>query len=149
MRRILNLLLVVLLTFTFIGCGNKEYERDTSSGEKIIVSLDEALAMATDEEAIILLGRPTCRDCLILEDILVSYLEDHKITIYEVNLDNEGTSEEEIQRNRNKINKVFPDFNSTPSMYYVKSGKIIDEIIEASSEEELDKWVVKNRLDAK
>lgn len=149
MRKILNLLLVGLLTFTFIGCGNKEYERDTSSGEKILVSLDDALTMAKDEEAIILLGRPTCRDCLILEDILASYLEDHKITIHEVNLDNEGTSEEEIQHNRNKINEVFPDFNSTPSMYYVKNGKVIDEIIEASSEEELDKWVVKNKLDSK
>lgn len=34
-------------------------------------------------------------------------------------------------------------------MYYVKNGKIIDEIFEVKSEEELDQWVIKNKLDAK
>ena len=64
-------------------------------------------------------------------------------------MDNEGTSKEEIQNNRKKINKVFSEFDSTPSMYYVKNGKIIDEIFEVKSEEELDQWVIKNKLDAK
>ena len=64
-------------------------------------------------------------------------------------MDNEGTSKEEIQNNRKKINEIFPEFDSTPSMYYVKNGKIIDEIFEVKSEEELDQWVVKNKLDAK
>ena len=34
-------------------------------------------------------------------------------------------------------------------MYYVKNGKIIDEIFEVKSEEELDQWVIKNKIDAK
>ena len=40
-------------------------------------------------------------------------------------------------------------FNSTPSMCYLKDGKIIDELIESKSEEVLDDWAVKNKIDPK
>ena len=77
------------------------------------------------------------------------YLENHNIKINEVVLDNEGTSDEEIQNNREKINSIFPKFNSTPSMYYLEDGKIIDEIFEVTNEKELDEWVMRNKLDLK
>lgn len=150
MRKVINTLLLFTLLFTFAGCGEKEYVRDTSSGEILEVRLDDALTMAENkEESLIIFTQSTCKDCIKLKKILLPYLENHNIFINEVVLDNEGTSKEEIQNNRKKINKIFPEFNSTPSMYYVKDGKIIDEIFEVTSEEQLDEWVVKNKLDAK
>ncbi|HHD2754420.1 TPA: thioredoxin fold domain-containing protein [Clostridium perfringens] len=150
MRKIINTLLIFILLFTFVGCGEKEYVRDNSSGEILEVRLDDALTMAENkEESLIIFTQSTCKDCIKLKKILLPYLENHNILINEVVLDNEGTSKKEIQNNRKKINKIFPEFNSTPSMYYVKDGKIIDQIFEVTSEEQLDEWVVKNKLDAK
>ena len=54
-----------------------------------------------------------------------------------------------IQSNRRKINTIFSEFNAVPSMYYLKDGKVIDEAIEITTEEELDEWVLKNMLDKK
>lgn len=150
MNKITKVLLLIcaLVIFTFTGCNS--YERNTDSGERIITLLDDVITMANNNETfVVLLGRPTCKDCVELDKVLNPYLENHAVKIYDVNLDNEGTSEEEIQRNRKKINSVFTNFNSTPSLYYVKDGKIVDELIEETSEEALDKWIVKNKLDAK
>lgn len=44
---------------------------------------------------------------------------------------------------------VFSDFNAVPVMYYLKDGEVVDEAIEITTEEELDQWVVKNKLDKK
>ncbi|EGT3617164.1 thioredoxin family protein, partial [Clostridium perfringens] len=115
MRKIINTLLLFTLLFTFVGCGGKEYVRDTSSGEILEVRLDDALTMAENkEESLIIFTQSTCKDCIKLKKILLPYLENHNIFINEVVLDNEGTSKEEIQNNRKKINKIFPEFNSTP-----------------------------------
>ena len=84
-----------------------------------------------------------------MKEVLTPYLENHSVEINEVILDKEGTSDEEVQNNRRKINTVFEDFNSVPSMYYLKDGEIIDEIFEITEEEQLEEWVVKNKLDKK
>lgn len=128
----------------------EDYERDTSQGQVIEIKLDEAIDLVNNKETgIIMFSVTTCKDCKILDSILDDYLKDHNITINKVILDKEGNSKEEIQSNRNKINTVFPKFNSTPSTYYVKDGKTIDEILYVKTFEELDEWVVKNKLDKK
>lgn len=148
MKKLTCIIITFLLTFTLIGCN--QYIRDTSSGSITEITLDESLKLAKEEgEAIILYSLTTCKDCIALKEVLSSYLENHSIEINEVILDNEGTTDEEIQANREKINAVFEDFNSVPSMYYLKDGEIIDEAIEITTEEELEDWVVKNKLDKK
>ena len=142
------LLMCVLVIFAFTGCSS--YERNTNSGERIVTLLDDVISMANNNETfVVLLVRASCKDCVELDKVLNPYLETHGVKIYDVDLDNEGTSEEEMQRNRKKINSVFPNFNATPSIYYIKDGKIIDELIEETSEEVLDNWIIKNKLDAK
>ncbi|MCX0397379.1 thioredoxin family protein [Clostridium perfringens] len=149
MRKITKIVFIFILLLNLVGCIEGNYLRDTSKGSIVEIKLDDAILIAEKEESIILFTQSTCKDCINLKKILIPYLENHKVSINEVVLDNEGTSKEEIQNNRKKINKVFPEFDSTPSMYYVKNGKIIDEIFEVKSEEELDQWVIKNKLDAK
>ena len=149
MRKITKIVFIFILLFNLVGCIEGNYLRDTSKGSIVEIKLDNAITIAEKEESIILFTQSTCKDCINLKKILIPYLENHKVNINEVILDNEGTSKEEIQNNRKKINEIFPEFDSTPSMYYVKNGKIIDEIFEVKSEEELDQWVVKNKLDAK
>ncbi|HAT4220493.1 thioredoxin family protein [Clostridium perfringens] len=149
MRKITKIVFIFILLLNLVGCIEGNYLRDTSKGSIVEIKLDNAITIAEKEESIILFTQSTCKDCINLKKILITYLENHKVSINEVVLDNEGTSKEEIQNNRKKINKVFPEFDSTPSMYYVKNGKIIDEIFEVKSEEELDQWVIKNKLDAK
>lgn len=146
MKKLINIAIILLLVFSLDGCG--QYTRDNTSGEITEMALDEALTMAKEEsETIVLFTLSTCKDCKRMKEVLIPYLENHSIEINEVVLDKEGTSDEEIQNNRNKINTVFKEFNSVPSMYYLKDGEIIDEIFEITEEKELEDWVIKNKLD--
>ena len=148
MKKFTGIIIIFLLIFSFIGCD--QYIRDNSSGSITEITLDESLKLAKDEkETIILYSLNTCNDCRNLKEVLNTYLENHSVEINEVVLDNEGTSDEEIQSNREKINTVFSDFNAVPAMYYLKDGEVVDEAIEITTEEELDQWVVKNKLDKK
>ena len=136
------------MIFSFVGCN--QYTRDNTSGSITEINLDESLTIAKEEsETILLFTLSTCKDCKKMKEVLTPYLENHSVEINEVILDKEGTSDEEVQNNRRKINTVFEDFNSVPSMYYLKDGEIIDEIFEITEEEQLEEWVVKNKLDKK
>ncbi|ATD55714.1 hypothetical protein [Clostridium chauvoei] len=148
MKKQINILVIILVAILFVGC--QSYKRDTAPGKIIEISLDDAIEKSkTEDEIILLFTQSTCKDCINLKKIVNPYLENHNIKINEVILDNEGTSDEEIQNNREKINSIFPKFNSTPSMYYLEDGKIIDEIFEVTNEKELDEWVMRNKLDLK
>lgn len=148
MKKFINIAIILLLVFSLAGCG--QYTRDNTSGEVTEMALDEALTMAKEEsETIVLFTLSTCKDCKKMKEVLIPYLENHSVEINEVVLDKEGTSDEEIQNNRKKINTVFKEFDSVPSMYYLKDGEIIDEIFEITEEKELEDWVVKNKLDKK
>ncbi|MEG1287333.1 MAG: thioredoxin family protein [Clostridium sp.] len=150
MKKILALMVVFILGITtLMGCSGG-YTRDTSSGSIVEERLDTIIEMAENkEDFVVIFTQITCKDCIIAESIMTPYLENHSVEIKDVVLDHEGTTDEEIQANRKKINSVFPNFNATPSMYYVKDGKVVDEIIEFSEEAELEEWVVKNQLDKK
>ena len=148
MKKFINIAITLILIFSFVGCN--QYTRDNTSGSITEINLDEALTIAKEEsETILLFTLSTCKDCKKMKEVLTPYLENHSVEINEVILDKEGTADEEVQNNRRKINPVFEDFNSVPSMYYLKDGEIIDEIFEITEEEQLEEWVVKNKLDKK
>ena len=148
MKKFINIAITLILIFSLVGCN--QYTRDNTSGSITEINLDEALTIAKEEsETILLFTLSTCKDCKKMKEVLTPYLENHSVEINEVILDKEGTSDEEVQNNRRKINTVFEDFNSVPSMYYLKDGEIIDEIFEITEEEQLEEWVVKNKLDKK
>lgn len=148
MKKFISIVIILMMSFSIVGCN--QYTRDTSSGSITEVSLDEALDLAKgNDESVLLFTLSTCKDCKKLKEVLLPYLENHSVEIKEVILDNEGKSDEEVQNNRNKINTVFNEFNSVPSMYYVKDGITIDEIFEVTEESQLEEWVVKNKLDKK
>lgn len=148
MKKFINIAITLILIFSFVGCN--QYTRDNTSGSITEINLDEALTIAKEEsETILLFTLSTCKDCKKMKEVLTPYLENHSVEINEVILDKEGTSDEEVQNNRRKINTVFENFNSVPSMYYLKDGEIIDEIFEITEEEQLEEWVVKNKLDKK
>lgn len=147
-RKILLLMTTFLVFLLFVGCSS--YKRDTSPGSLTEVSLDEGLKLAKEsKEAIVMFTIDTCKDCKILKKFLGPYLEVHSVEINEVRLEREGNTEEDRKNNRKKIQEVFPTFDAVPSIYYVKDGKVVDELIEAKDEIELDQWVVKNKLDKK
>ena len=148
MKKFINIAITLILIFSFVGCN--QYTRDNTSGSITEINLDEALTIAKEEsETILLFTLSTCKDCKKMKEVLTPYLENHSVEINEVILDKEGTSDEEVQNNRRKINTVFEDFNSVPSMYYLKDGEIIDEIFEITEEDQLEECVVKNKLDKK
>ena len=148
MKKFINIAITLILIFSFVGCN--QYTRDNTSGSITEINLDEALTIAKEEsETILLFTLSTCKDCKKMKEVLTPYLENHSVEINEVILDKEGTSDEEVQNNRRKINTVFEDFNSVPSMYYLKDGEIIDEIFAITEEAQLEEWVVKNKLDKK
>lgn len=148
MKKLTGIIIIFLLIFSLIGCD--KYIRDNGRGSITEITLDESLKLAeAEKETIILYSITTCIDCIKLKEVLNTYLENHSVEINEVVLDNEGTSDEEIQSNRRKINTIFPEFSAVPSMYYLKDGEVIDEAIEITTEEELEAWVLQNRLDKK
>ena len=148
MKKFINIAITLILIFSFVGCN--QYTRDNTSGSITEINLDEALTIAKEEsETILLFTLSTCKDCKKMKEVLTPNLENHSVEINEVILDKEGPADEEVQNNRRKINTVFEDFNSVPSMYYLKDGEIIDEIFEITEEEQLEEWVVKNKLDKK
>ncbi|MGL5381579.1 thioredoxin family protein [Clostridium sp.] len=149
-KKLVGMVLACTLIITSLtGCAGS-YERDTSSGKIVEISLDDALQKVEDGDTFaVMFTQTTCNDCRKLKSIMTPYLEEHGATFFDVVLDYEGTTKEEIQNNRRKINTVFDSFDSTPSVYFVNKGKVKSELPRITTEEELDAWVVEHKLDNK
>ena len=56
---------------------------------------------------------------------------------------------EERSENLKKIRKTFKELDSTPTLYYVKDGKIEEEILGLTEEDDFDDFVKEYKLDEK
>lgn len=75
---------------------------------------------------------------------------DHNVVLYDVVLDEAPASQR--KSDLKKIRETFPEMNETPSLYYVKNGKM-DNLLENGddglTEEKFDNWVQRYKLDEK
>lgn len=146
MKKIVILLFICCL---LSGCKTT-YERDTSKGEIIQVTLDEAMnKMEQGDEFIIAFETDLCSYCQQFHSIFDAYIENHHVELYQVMLDEEARSESE---NLRIINHYFPTFSKTPGVYYAKGGYVVSSLTDQKrslNEDDLEKWVVKHALDEK
>lgn len=143
-------MIMVALTLVLSGCSSK-YERDSNPGKlkDITVSqLEEKLAKK--ETFPIVFTQSFCSFCINFKDMLAGYLPDHNVTLYDVVLDE--APKDEQQKNLDTIRKTFKGFNATPSLYYVKDGKLentFDMGNDGITKDKFDKWVQTYKLDEK
>lgn len=144
-----KMLLCLTLCFMICGCSsNDEYLRSNKQGKVIDITLAEMKEKIEDGDTFAIAFVTTyCNYCLQFHTIFNEYIKNHEVILYQVILDNETTSEEE---NLNLILEYFPEFYSTPGIFYVKDGKkvnYLDVYHSGISEEIIDEWVVEFKLD--
>lgn len=148
--RIKKILLCLLLSFCIFACSDKEYTRSTKAGKVIDITLSEMEEKISNEETFAVAFVTTyCNYCLQFHSIFNEYIKNHEVILYQVVLDEEITSEEE---NLAIILKYFPEFYSTPGIFYVEDGEeknYLDVYHLGISEEVIDDWVVECKLDEK
>lgn len=143
------MIIVLFITFFITGCSHIDYERDTSEGEMISISLNDMETKMTNQESFVIsFTQESCMDCYQFKLIFDEYKKDHHLVIYDVSLSKEdGKMKDKVDF----ILKYFPEFEVTPGIYYVENGKIVSTLDndEKISEEIIEKWVIENQLDKK
>lgn len=95
-----------------------------------------------------MLTQELCLYCQDFHAVLEAYQKNHHVIMYEVILDQEDRSPKE---NLAIIQPYFPDFSSTPGIFYVKDGKAESQLdgdpVHGISEEMLETWVKEYQLD--
>ncbi len=132
------------------GCG-KFYNRDTRPGEIIKISMEEMETMMKEKETFTLVvTRDYCKYCAEFYELMESYLKNHHVKIYDVNIDeNFGAKSDE---NIEKIEDMFPDFVGTPGIFYIEDGKLVNQLDNESQDLTktlFDNWVQDYKMDKK
>lgn len=126
-----------------------EYERDTSPGQILPLTLDEMRQMIDEDQSFaVVFTKEDCPYCLEFMMIFESYIQDHNITMYEVNLSGESKIDND---NKMIVQTYFPEFNTVPGVFSVKDGEeesYLNLYQLGISREVLDQWVCEYRLDA-
>lgn len=144
------LLLIIALSIMVSGCG-KFYNRDTRPGEIIKISMEEMETMMKEKETFTLVvTRDYCKYCAEFYELMESYLKNHHVKIYDVNIDeNFGAKSDE---NIEKIEDMFPNFVGTPGIFYIEDGKLINQLDNESQDLTktlFDNWVQDYKMDEK
>lgn len=125
-------------------------EESTQSGQIISISMAEMEEkLNAGETFLVSFVTIECPYCQEFHSMLVDYVETHAVTMYQVILDYEETSEEE---NRARIAELFPEFNTVPGVFYVvngEDGSYLDTYHLGVSETAFDDWVQENEIEAK
>lgn len=149
MKKISCIIMVVCCLFVS-ACSSSAYKRDTGKGKIETITLEEmVLKMEDGDTFAIALTQELCGYCSDYHEMLKTYLKNHKVTMYEVNLTAEPKSE---SVNLEIIRRYFPTFRSTPGIYYAKDGKVVNSLTDekkAVNEELFDQWVQEHELDRK
>lgn len=128
--------------------GKETYERDSSPGQRISLTLEEMRQMIDEDQSfLIVFTKEDCPYCIEFAAVCEWYIQNHNLTVYEVNLTAENRSEND---NRMIIQTYFPEFNTVPGVFSVRNGEeesYLNLYQLGISEEILDNWVLEYRLD--
>lgn len=127
-----------------------KYDRDSTSGEIIYITLEEMESKIANKESFpVIFSTTYCLYCRDFHSVFDEYIKTHHVVMYEVILDKENRSEQE---NLAIIKKYFPEFTTTPGVFYVEKGKeknYLDFSLSGMNETVIDEWVQKYKLDKK
>ncbi|MDD3049020.1 MAG: hypothetical protein PHQ89_03480 [Bacilli bacterium] len=148
--KIRKIILCFIVLF-ICGCSaNSDYTRSNKSGKIINISLAQMKEKMENKDTFaIAFTTSYCNYCLQFHNIFDEYMKTHEVTLYQVVLDEETTNEME---NIEIIHTYFPEFNTTPGIFYVEDGKeenYLNTYASGISEEIIDEWVIKYKMDEK
>ncbi len=138
------LVFVILLS----GCSNDKYIRSNKQGTISQITLNEMIEKMEKKETFsVAFTTSYCSYCAMFYNVFNDYIKDHEVTMYFIILDEETTNEQE---NIEIIHRYFPEFYTTPGIFYAENGKekdYLDTYHLGISKEVIDEWVIKNQLD--
>ncbi|WP_027089341.1 hypothetical protein [Thomasclavelia saccharogumia] len=148
--------IIIILSFILCACtttssssNQKEAVIELQPGNgavKKIPMQDVFDKMANDETFVVLLSQTYCNACLNFFMETDAYTEEIGLTLWDIILDDEKTSEEE---NLKLINEKLGDFSTTPSIYYVENGKVKDSLCASNEKVDLEsykKFLIDNNI---
>lgn len=142
---------ICLCALLVTGCGSS-YERDDNPGKVENITVAQMQKKIEDKETFaVVFTMTTCTHCKKFMTMLDTYLLDHNVTLYDVVLD-EDPNKGDWQGNLDIIRQTFPGMDETPSLYYVKDGKLENQLENGEdglTQEKFDNWVQDYQLDAK
>ena len=113
--------------------------------------MEEMETMMKEKETFTLVvTRDYCKYCAEFYELMESYLKNHHVKIYDVNIDeNFGAKSDE---NIEKIEDMFPNFVGTPGIFYIEDGKLVNQLDNESQDLTktlFDNWVQDYKMDEK
>lgn len=138
----------ILLVFVLLlgACSTTPVNNDNEStieltpnegAVKKIAMQDVFDKMDNKETFVVLLSQTYCNACLKFFMLTDSYTEEIGLTLWDIILDDEPTSEEE---NLEMTNERFGHFSATPSIYYIENGEVKDSLCSDSVELTLETY---------
>ena len=125
-------------------------EQNMETGQIISISMEEMEEkLAAKEDFMVSFVTIDCPYCQDFHSMLVDYIQEHIVTMYQVILDYEEEPEEE---NRKLIKEYFSEFNTVPGVFYVENGEnasYLDTYNLGVGMEVFDQWVQELNLEAK
>lgn len=141
-------IVVVIGLIVLSGC--QSYERDKSKGEVRALTVENfKKKLSKKEDFVVAITQESCEYCTLFTEMFTKYSSNHRVVLNDIVIDNDPTmNRTDLVK---ELRKTFPDLQNTPSIYYVKDGKLDDTFNYKGvvKEDEFDDWVVENKLDAK
>lgn len=144
---------LLCLSFIFILCScadSDSYERSREKGKVVNITLSEMKEKMESKDTFAIAFVTTyCTYCQQFHAIFDEYIKDHEVVLYQVILDYETTTEDE---NLAQIHPYFPEFYTTPGIFYVVNGEkvsYLDTYHSGITSDIIDEWVVEYKMDEK
>lgn len=122
--------------------ASAQTEEIAETGQIISISMAEMKEkLEAKEDFLVSFVTIDCPYCQEFHRILVDYIQEHIVTMYQVILDYEELPEEE---NRRIIKDYFQEFNTVPGTFYVENGEnasYLDMYQLGVSMEVFDHWI--------
>lgn len=109
------------------------------SGKVVSVSIDDVFTkMDKKESFVLMISRDGCEHCVLMHKMLKDTIEDHDTIIYNINMDD--STYDKLIAEVKKLEKRFDKAGTTPHIYYVKDGKVKDDLVGYDENEPMQFW---------
>lgn len=140
MKKILVILSLFLLVVACSSSSKQEalIKLKEKKGEVVSITLDEFVEkMKQKESFVVLFSQTNCGGCMYFFSETDAYTESFGLTLYDVKLDKETYSVQEVL---DILGQFFTGFSVTPTLYIIKEGEMYAETSGKDSPLDLDKY---------
>ncbi|MFQ7173613.1 MAG: hypothetical protein ACLRQF_16965 [Thomasclavelia ramosa] len=150
--------IIIMVLFLLCGCTSTNTNKEKKDKDAIvelnpnkgavkkIPMQDDFDKMENKETFVVMLSQTYCNACLSFFMETDDYTEEIGLTLWDIILDDESTSEEE---NLKLTNEKFGYFSATPSIYYIEKGEVKDSLCSDKEKVNLEnykKFLIENGI---